>query len=114
LEVALATEWDARPGQCRRLVTLRAAGDGVRLRLARVIDDPAALERVSGWHGHPQSPRRYATAGGPHRLERHIGIVEFALPDARIQTVEGNSSDKVSQSIRNATGDGAIRYVRLG
>src|ERR671936_3172959 len=42
----------------------------------------------------------------------HIGIVESVLPDGRIQTIEGNSSDQVSRRIHPA-GD-AIGYVRLG
>jgi hypothetical protein len=42
----------------------------------------------------------------------HIGIVEGLLPDGRIQTIEGNSSDQVSRRIHPA-GD-AIGYVRLG
>jgi CHAP domain-containing protein len=46
--------------------------------------------------------------------DEHIGIVESVLPDGKIQTVEGNSSDKVSRRVHDATGDGAIGYVRLG
>jgi hypothetical protein len=46
--------------------------------------------------------------------DEHIGIVESVLPDGGIQTVEGNSSDKVSRRVHDATGDGAIGYVRLG
>ena len=41
----------------------------------------------------------------------HIGIVESVLPDGRIQTIEGNSSDRVSRRV-HAKGD-AIGYVRL-
>jgi hypothetical protein len=43
---------------------------------------------------------------------RHIGIVEGVLPDGRVQTIEGNSSDRVSRRVHppgSATG-----YVRLG
>jgi hypothetical protein len=46
--------------------------------------------------------------------DEHIGIVESVLPDGRVQTVEGNSSDKVSRRVHDASGDGAIGYVRLG
>jgi CHAP domain len=41
----------------------------------------------------------------------HIGIVESVLPDGRIQTIEGNSSDRVSRRV-HPNGD-AIGYVRL-
>jgi hypothetical protein len=46
--------------------------------------------------------------------DEHIGVVESVLPDGRIQTVEGNSSDAVSRRTHDASGDGAIGYVRLG
>lgn len=46
--------------------------------------------------------------------DEHIGVVESVLPDGRIQTIEGNSSDQVSRRTHDATGDGAIGYVRLG
>ncbi len=45
---------------------------------------------------------------------KHIGIVESVLPDGRIQTIEGNSSDKVSRRTYGADGGGATGYVRLG
>ena len=44
---------------------------------------------------------------------RHIGIVENVLPDGRIQTIEGNSSDKVSRRTYGPDGGGATGYVRL-
>lgn len=43
---------------------------------------------------------------------RHIGMVEAVLPDGRVQTIEGNSSDQVARRVHppgSATG-----YVRLG
>jgi hypothetical protein len=43
--------------------------------------------------------------------DEHIGMVESVLPDGRIQTIEGNSSDRVSRRV-HAKGD-AIGYVRL-
>jgi hypothetical protein len=46
--------------------------------------------------------------------DEHIGVVESVLPDGRIQTIEGNSSDRVSRRTHDAGGDGAIGYVRLG
>ena len=45
---------------------------------------------------------------------RHIGLVESVLPDGRIQTIEGNSSDKVSRRTYGPDGGGATGYVRLG
>jgi CHAP domain len=44
--------------------------------------------------------------------DEHIGIVESVRPDGSIQTIEGNSSDRVSRRV-HAKGD-AIGYVRLG
>jgi CHAP domain-containing protein len=46
--------------------------------------------------------------------DEHIGVVEAVLPDGRIQTIEGNSSDQVSRRVHDTGGDGAIGYVRLG
>jgi hypothetical protein len=46
--------------------------------------------------------------------DEHIGVVESVLPDGRVQTIEGNSSDEVSRRVHDASGDGAIGYVRLG
>src|SRR3954447_11094537 len=43
--------------------------------------------------------------------DEHIGIVESARPDGSIQTIEGNSSDRVSRRVHHK-GD-AIGYVRL-
>jgi hypothetical protein len=59
-----------------------------------------------------------ASSGQPPRpgdlivWDEHIGIVESVLPDGRIQTIEGNSSDRVSRRV-HPKGD-AIGYVRLG
>src|SRR3954449_9843429 len=44
--------------------------------------------------------------------DEHIGIVESVRPDGSIQTIEGNSSDRVSRRVHHK-GD-AIGYVRLG
>ncbi len=45
---------------------------------------------------------------------RHIGIVEQVLPDGRIQTIEGNSSNQVARRIYGPDGGGATGYVRVG
>ena len=46
--------------------------------------------------------------------DEHIGIVESVDPDGTIHTIEGNSSDKVSQRTYGHDGGGAVGYVRLG
>jgi hypothetical protein len=43
----------------------------------------------------------------------HIGMVESVLPDGRIQTIEGNSSNMVTRRVHAADGDGATGYVRM-
>jgi len=45
---------------------------------------------------------------------RHIGMVESVDPDGSIRTIEGNSSDKVSQRTYGPDGGGATGFVRLG
>jgi hypothetical protein len=45
-------------------------------------------------------------------FNEHVGIVTSVLPDGRIQTVEGNYSDRVAQNVRPASD--AIGYVHLG
>ncbi len=45
--------------------------------------------------------------------DEHIGIVEGVLPDGRIQTIEGNSSNMVARRIHDPGGDGALGYVRM-
>jgi hypothetical protein len=44
----------------------------------------------------------------------HIGIVQSVDPNGTIHTIEGNSSDKVSQRTYGPDGGGATGYVRLG
>jgi hypothetical protein len=46
--------------------------------------------------------------------DEHMGIVESVGADGSINTIEGNSSDRVSQRTYGADGGGAIGYVRLG
>jgi hypothetical protein len=46
--------------------------------------------------------------------DEHIGIVQSVDPDGSIHTVEGNSSDRVSQRTYGSDGGGAVGYVRLG
>jgi hypothetical protein len=44
--------------------------------------------------------------------DEHVGIVENVLPDGRIQTIEGNSSDRVTR--RTHPPRSALGYVRMG
>ena len=46
--------------------------------------------------------------------DEHIGVVESVGADGSIQTIEGNSSDRVSRRTYGSDGGGAIGYVRLG
>jgi hypothetical protein len=46
--------------------------------------------------------------------DEHIGIVESVDADGKIHTVEGNSSDRVSERTYGPDGGGAVGYVRLG
>jgi hypothetical protein len=46
--------------------------------------------------------------------DEHIGIVESVGADGSIHTIEGNSSDRVSQRTYGSDGGGAVGYVRLG
>jgi CHAP domain len=44
-------------------------------------------------------------------FDEHVGIVEQVLPGGRIQTLEGNSSDKVSRNVHEFSD--ALGYVRM-
>jgi CHAP domain-containing protein len=46
--------------------------------------------------------------------DEHIGIVSKVDAGGSIHTVEGNSSDRVSERTYGADGGGAVGYVRLG
>jgi hypothetical protein len=46
--------------------------------------------------------------------DEHIGVVESVDADGTVHTIEGNSSDQVSRRTHDASGGGAIGYVRLG
>jgi hypothetical protein len=43
--------------------------------------------------------------------DEHVGIVEQVLPDGRIQTLEGNSSDRVSRNVHEFPD--ALGFVRM-
>ena len=44
-------------------------------------------------------------------LHEHVGIVEGVLPDGRVETIEGNESNRVSRNLR--AGTEAVGYVRM-
>ena len=46
--------------------------------------------------------------------DEHIGVVSAVDPDGTVHTVEGNSSDRVSERTYGPDGGGAVGYVRLG
>jgi hypothetical protein len=46
--------------------------------------------------------------------DEHIGVVESVGADGSINTVEGNSSDRVSRRTYGSDGGGAIGFVRFG
>ena len=70
------------------------------------------------WAWAQRSGKAVPASAGPPRpgdlivWDEHIGVVEGVLPDGRIQTIEGNSSDRVSR--RTHPAGAAIGYVRLG
>jgi hypothetical protein len=100
---AYFTSWAAREAG----VPLGDAGQG----FGRVDDVYAWAQRagkaIPAGSGQPQP-------GDLIVWDEHIGVVESVLPDGRVQTIEGNSSDQVSRRVHDASGGGAIGYVRLG
>jgi hypothetical protein len=75
-----------------------------------------SVDQLYGW---AQRNGR-AVANGPGVVPRpgdlivfneHIGIVEQVLPGGRIQTLEGNSSDRVSRNVHDFSD--ALGYVRM-
>lgn len=57
--------------------------------------------------------------GGRHSIQRidHVGVVEKVLPDGRVQTIEGNTSDALKRKLRGRgtiTGYGRPDWARAG
>ncbi len=101
---------------CAYFVSWAAAEAGVPL--GETGEGFASVDALYAW---AQSSGRAvpASAGPPSPgdlivWDEHIGIVEAVLPDGGIETIEGNSSDRVSRRTYGADGGGAIGYVRLG
>lgn len=45
--------------------------------------------------------------------DEHIGMVERVLPDGKIQTIEGNSSNQVSRRVHGPDGDAAVGFIKM-
>jgi hypothetical protein len=59
----------------------------------------------------PNGPGVVPRSGDLIVWDEHVGIVERILPDGRIQTLEGNSSDRVSRNVHHFSD--ALGYVRM-
>ncbi len=59
----------------------------------------------------PNGPGVVPRPGDLIVFNEHIGIVEQVLPGGRIQTLEGNSSDRVSRNVHDFSD--ALGYVRM-
>ncbi len=60
----------------------------------------------------PNGPGVVPRPGDLIVFDEHVGIVEQVLPDGRIQTLEGNSSDRVSRNVHEISDP--LGYVRMG
>ena len=77
------------------------------------VDDVYAWGQRTG-RAIPNGSGAHPRAGDLIVWDEHIGIVQSVDQDGTIHTIEGNSSDKVSQRTYGADGGGAVGYVRLG
>jgi len=59
----------------------------------------------------PNGPGVVPRPGDLIVLHEHVGIVEQVLPGGRIQTIEGNYSDRVSRNVHDFSD--ALGYVRM-
>jgi hypothetical protein len=59
----------------------------------------------------PNGPGVVPRPGDLIVFNEHVGIVEQVLPDGRIQTIEGNSSDRVSRNVHESSD--ALGFVRM-
>lgn len=75
----------------------------------RVDDVYAWAQRVG--RAVPNGPGATPRPGDLIVWDEHIGIVEGVLPDGRVQTIEGNSSDQVKRNVHEA--GSALGYVRM-
>jgi hypothetical protein len=85
-----------------------------------IMDGGAGSGSVDAVYSWAQRTGRAQPAGSSYKphpgdlivFNEHIGIVENVLPDGRIQTIEGNSSDRVSRRTRPRSD--AVGFVRTG
>jgi cell wall-associated NlpC family hydrolase len=75
-----------------------------------------SVDALSAWaqrtgRAVPNGPGVVPRPGDLILFHEHVGLVESVLPDGRIQTIEGNSSDRVSRNV-HAPSD-ALEYVRM-
>jgi hypothetical protein len=85
-----------------------------------IMDGGAGSGSVDAIYAWAQRTGRAQPASSSYRprpgdlivFHEHIGIVENVLPDGRIQTIEGNSSDQVSR--RTHARSDAVGFVRTG
>lgn len=75
------------------------------------VDDVYAWAQRTG-RALPNGPGVVPRPGDLIVWDEHIGIVEQVLPDGRVQTIEGNSSDRVRRNVHTA--GSALGYVRMG
>lgn len=74
------------------------------------VDDVYAWAQRTG-RAVPNGPGVTPKPGDLIIWDEHMGIVESVLPDGRVRTIEGNSSDQVSQRVHAA--GSALGYVRM-
>ncbi len=74
------------------------------------VDDVYAWAQSTG-RAVPNGPGVTPNPGDLIVWDEHIGMVEQVLPDGRVQTIEGNSSNKVSRNVHDA--GSALGYVRM-
>jgi CHAP domain-containing protein len=77
------------------------------------VDDVYAWAQRTG-KAIPNGANAHPQPGDLIVWDEHIGIVQSVDPSGTIHTIEGNSSDKVSQRTYGSDGGGAVGYVRLG
>jgi CHAP domain len=75
-----------------------------------------SVDALYGWaqrtgRAVPNGPGVVPRPGDLIVWNEHIGIVEQVLPDGRVQTIEGNSSNRVARNV-HAPGD-ALGFVRM-
>jgi hypothetical protein len=72
------------------------------------------------WAWGERAGKAIPASGGPPQpgdlivWDEHMGIVESVGADGSVNTIEGNSSDRVIRRSYGSDGGGAIGYVRLG